>query len=78
MAGIIMILAISSTYAKILSVSGLLRQLNEIVEAMMRRIGKSCTVILSSHTVEPLRFGNILQPDNLLHHGGHPPEKTVR
>ena len=48
MAGIIMILAISSTYAKILSVSGLLRQLNEIVEAMMRRIGKSCTVILSS------------------------------
>ena len=37
MAGIIMILAISSTYAKILSVSGLLRQLNEIVEAMMRR-----------------------------------------
>lgn len=33
--------------------------------------------IMHRDTVEPLRLGNILQPDNLLHHGGHPPEKTV-
>ena len=48
MVSIICILSISSTYSKILSVSGLLHRLNEIIDAMTMRVGESLTIIISS------------------------------
>lgn len=48
MLSIISILAVSSTYSKILGVSGLMRELNEFVGRMMKRFGQSATVLASS------------------------------
>lgn len=48
MAGIVSILLVSSTFSKIMGVSGMMKNLNEFVGRMMKRFGESATVILSS------------------------------
>ena len=48
MIGIITILTISSTYSKIMAVSGILRSVNGAVDSLRRKVGGSLTLILSS------------------------------